>query len=72
MLRETLGIMVYQEDVARVAMAVAGFDAAAADRLRKILAKKRGADKFATCTGGLPTAAPGTAWAAKPSPPCGI
>jgi len=39
-LGETYGIMCYQEDVSRVAMAMAGFDAAAADELRKILSKK--------------------------------
>jgi error-prone DNA polymerase len=39
-LRETKGIMVYQEDVARVAMAAAGFNAVEADGLRKILSKK--------------------------------
>lgn len=37
---ETFGIMVYQEDVSRVAMAVAGFDAVQADKLRKLLSKK--------------------------------
>ncbi len=37
---ETFGIMVYQEDVAKVAIAMAGFDAASADDLRKILSKK--------------------------------
>jgi error-prone DNA polymerase len=39
-LKETLGIMVYQEDVARIAIAVAGFSAAEADGLRKVLSKK--------------------------------
>ena len=39
-LRESYGIMVYQEDVARVAMAVCGFSAAEADGLRKLLSKK--------------------------------
>jgi error-prone DNA polymerase len=39
-LAETLGIMVYQEDVARAAMALAGFDDAEADGLRKVMAKK--------------------------------
>ena len=38
---ETYGIMVYQEDVARVAMAAAGFSAPEADGLRKALTKKR-------------------------------
>jgi len=39
-LDETFGIMVYQEDVSRVAMALAGFSHAEADRLRKIMSKK--------------------------------
>jgi DNA polymerase III alpha subunit len=41
LLRETFGIMVYQEDVSRAAMALAGFEPAAADELRKVLCKKR-------------------------------
>lgn len=39
-LDETLGIMVYQEDVSRAAVALAGFSDAEADGLRKIIAKK--------------------------------
>lgn len=39
-LDETLGLMVYQEDVSRVAVAVAGFSHAEADGLRKIMSKK--------------------------------
>ena len=39
-LEETFGIMVYQEDVSRAAMALAGFDDARADGLRKIMSKK--------------------------------
>jgi len=39
-LAETFGIMVYQEDVSRAAVSVAGFSHAEADRLRKILSKK--------------------------------
>jgi error-prone DNA polymerase len=45
-LRETYGIMVYQEDVSRIAMAMAGFDASNADLLRKILSKKRAGKKL--------------------------
>ncbi len=45
-LRETYGIMVYQEDVSRIAMAMAGFDASDADLLRKILSKKRASKKL--------------------------
>ncbi len=39
-LDETFGIMVYQEDVSRAAVALAGFSDAEADGLRKIIAKK--------------------------------
>jgi DNA polymerase III alpha subunit len=44
--RETYGIMVYQEDVSRVAMAMAGFNASDADLLQKILSKKRAGKKL--------------------------
>ncbi len=40
LLAETYGIMVYQEDVVRVAMAMAGFTWAEADGLRKVISKK--------------------------------
>ncbi|MEW6444086.1 MAG: DNA polymerase III subunit alpha [bacterium] len=39
-LEETHGILCYQEDVSKTAMALAGFDAVQADELRKILSKK--------------------------------
>jgi len=39
-LAETHGIMVYQEDVIKVAMALAGFSIEDADQLRKVLTKK--------------------------------
>lgn len=39
-LRETFDIMVYQEDVTKVAMALAGFSVEDADQLRKIISKK--------------------------------
>jgi len=45
-LNETYGIMVYQEDVSRIAMAMAGFGAVDADLLRKILSKKRAGKKL--------------------------
>lgn len=45
-LRETYGIMVYQEDVSRIAMALAGFGAADADMLRKVLSRKRAGKKL--------------------------
>ena len=38
--------MVYQEDVSRIAMAMAGFSASDADLLRKILSKKRAGRKL--------------------------
>ncbi len=46
LLVESKGIMIYQEDVSRVAMAVAGFEAAEADGLRRILSKKDRARKL--------------------------
>ncbi len=39
-LAETFGLLVYQEDVARTAVALAGFSPAEADGLRKVLSKK--------------------------------
>jgi DNA polymerase-3 subunit alpha/error-prone DNA polymerase len=39
-LKETFGIMVYQEDVSRAAVALAGFSHADADGLRKVMSKK--------------------------------
>jgi error-prone DNA polymerase len=45
-LSEAYGIMVYQEDVSRIAMAMAGFNASDADLLRKILSKKRTGKKL--------------------------
>ncbi len=39
-LEETHGIMVYQEDVTKVAMALAGFSLEDADQLRKVISKK--------------------------------
>ena len=45
-LNETYGILCYQEDVSKTAVALAGFDEASADKLRKIIAKKAGAAKL--------------------------
>jgi len=39
-LNETFGIMVYQEDVSRAAVALAGFSHSEADALRKVMSKK--------------------------------
>ncbi|WLR90869.1 DNA polymerase III subunit alpha [Shinella zoogloeoides] len=39
-LRETFGVMVYQEQVMQVARAIAGYSAPDADKLRKIMGKK--------------------------------
>ncbi|PKL13860.1 MAG: DNA polymerase III subunit alpha, partial [Spirochaetae bacterium HGW-Spirochaetae-8] len=46
-LDETYGILCYQEDVSKTAMALAGFNEADADKLRKVIAKKAGAAKLA-------------------------
>lgn len=46
LLTESFGIMVYQEDVSRTAMALAGFDSAEADQLRKTLSKKNNAKRM--------------------------
>lgn len=48
-LSDTFGVMVYQEDVVHVAHAFAGLDLAAADGLRKALAKKRPGARLAAC-----------------------
>lgn len=45
-LRETYGIMCYQEDVSKTAVALAGFTSAEADGLRKILTKKNRATRL--------------------------
>ena len=39
-LRETFGIMIYQENVTKLAMALAGFSIEQADDLRKVLSMK--------------------------------
>jgi len=43
-LGETLGVIIFQEQVMRVAMCVAGFQPAEADRLRRALGRKRPAE----------------------------
>jgi len=45
-LSESYGILCYQEDVSKTAVALAGFDDVSADKLRKIIAKKAGAEKL--------------------------
>ena len=47
-LKETYGIMVYQEDVTKIAIAMAGFSARDGDGLRKTLSKKRSARQLST------------------------
>lgn len=65
---DTFGIMLYQEDVIRAAMAVAGMDGAAGDRLRRELGKgdagDRAQDAFvvAGLHRGLPRAAVEQVW----------
>jgi DNA polymerase-3 subunit alpha/error-prone DNA polymerase len=46
-LDETYGILCYQEDVSKTAIALAGFNDADADKLRKVIAKKLGGAKLA-------------------------
>ena len=41
MLEETLGVILYQEQVLEVAMALAGFTAGQADALRRAMSRKR-------------------------------
>jgi error-prone DNA polymerase len=45
-LDETYGILCYQEDVSKTAVALAGFSEADADALRKVIAKKAGGTKL--------------------------
>lgn len=45
-LDETYGILCYQEDVSKTAVALAGFNEADADKLRKVIAKKAGGEKL--------------------------
>ncbi|MCL2276832.1 MAG: DNA polymerase III subunit alpha [Treponema sp.] len=45
-LNETYGILCYQEDVSKTAVALADFDDVTADKLRKVIAKKAGAEKL--------------------------
>jgi DNA polymerase III alpha subunit len=47
LLAETHGIMVYQEDVSKAAVAIAGFSDADADGLRKIMAKRNKESRLA-------------------------
>ncbi|HEX4745090.1 MAG TPA: error-prone DNA polymerase [Candidatus Limnocylindria bacterium] len=42
-LKETLGVILFQEQILKVAMAVAGFSPAAADRLRRAMSRARSA-----------------------------
>jgi DNA polymerase-3 subunit alpha/error-prone DNA polymerase len=46
-LNETYGILCYQEDVSKTAVALAGFNEGDADKLRKVIAKKMGGAKLA-------------------------
>jgi DNA polymerase-3 subunit alpha/error-prone DNA polymerase len=46
MLKETYGIMCYQEDVSKAAIVLAGFSESEADQLRKIIAKKNRAKRL--------------------------
>jgi error-prone DNA polymerase len=46
-LRETLGVILFQEQVLQVAMAIAGFSAGEANRLRKTMGRKNGKAEMA-------------------------
>jgi DNA polymerase-3 subunit alpha/error-prone DNA polymerase len=46
-LDESYGILCYQEDVSKAAVALAGFNEVDADKLRKVIAKKMGGTKLA-------------------------
>jgi DNA polymerase III alpha subunit len=59
-LKETYGIMVYQEDVAKVAIALAGFSAADADELRKVAVEKAQSEKTARFQAAFFCRCPGT------------
>ncbi|HUG56362.1 MAG TPA: error-prone DNA polymerase [Candidatus Limnocylindrales bacterium] len=43
-LKETLGVILFQEQILRVAMAIAGFTPASADRLRRAMSRARSAE----------------------------
>ena len=45
-LGRTYGVMLYQEDILKVAQAVAGFSLAEGDELRKLITKKRSREKM--------------------------
>ncbi len=68
---ETYGVPVFQEDVCKLTMALAGFDAARADQLRKCLGKRDAARRLDAHKGaffaggarlGVPRATRATAW----------
>ena len=52
-LSETYGVMLYQEDILKVAKAVAGFDLAVGDELRKAISKGRSPEAVAALRGGV-------------------
>ena len=71
-LNESYGILCYQEDVSKTAIALAGFNEADADKLRKVIAKKAGGSKlsayekqfFEGCgKNGIPEETVKTVWA---------
>jgi error-prone DNA polymerase len=50
-LKETLGVILFQEQILRVSMAVAGFTAAEADRLRRAMSRARSSADMETLRG---------------------
>ena len=50
-LKETLGVILFQEQILRVSMAVAGFSAAEADKLRRAMSRARSSSDMETLRG---------------------
>src|SRR5437868_2967992 len=56
-LKETLGVILFQEQILRVSMAVAGFTAAEADKLRRAMSRARSSADMETLRGPFVTGA---------------
>ena len=50
-LKETLGVILFQEQILRVSMAIAGFSATEADKLRRAMSRARSSDDMETLRG---------------------
>ncbi len=53
-LKETLGVIIYQEQVIQVAMAIAGFSPGQADSLRRAMSRKRSREAMERLRSELP------------------